>query len=100
MLSYFQSVSAFVILAGCIKSVTALQQIDLPDGRHENTAMASARTGVCVCARVCVYVRVVLCAREFLRASEIILVKEGLSVSVGVYGGVCRYNFTVAEESL
>lgn len=98
MLSYFQSVSAFVILAGCIKSVTALQQIDLPDGRHENTAMASARTGVCV--RVCVYVCVVLCAREFLRASEIILVKEGLSVSVGVYGGVCRYNFTVAEESL
>lgn len=53
-----------------------------------------------VCVRVCVYVRVVLCAREFLRASEIILVKEGLSVSVGVYGGVCRYNFTVAEESL
>lgn len=51
---------------------------------------------VCVCVRACV----VLCAREFLRASEIILVKEGLSVSVGVYGGVCRYNFTVAEESL
>lgn len=53
-----------------------------------------------MCVRVCVYVCVVLCAREFLRASEIILVKEGLSVSVGVYGGVCRYNFTVAEESL
>lgn len=56
--SYFQSVSAFVISAGCIKSVTALQQIDLPDGRHENTAMASARTGVCasVCVSVCLCV--------------------------------------------
>lgn len=76
-----------MISAGCIKSDAALQQIDPPSSRHENTAMASARTGVymcvCVCASVCV------CTHAFLHASEIILVREGFSFSVGVYGGVC-----------
>lgn len=41
-----------MISAGCIKSDAALQQIDPPSSRHENTAMASARTGVYMC--VCV----------------------------------------------
>lgn len=75
--SYLQSMAAFVISAGCIKSEAALQQIDLPSSRHENITVASARTGVCV-----------FCSHAFLHAREIILVKEGFS-SVCVCGGVC-----------
>ena len=40
----------FVMSAGCIKS--DLQQIDPPSSRHENIAMASARTGVFLCMSV------------------------------------------------
>ena len=77
--SYFRLTLAFVISAGCIKSDTALQQVDPPSSRHENTAMSSARTGVCLCV-FSVYV----CAHAFLHPSEIILVKEGFWFSVGV----------------
>lgn len=73
-----------VIAAGCIKSDSALQQIDPPSSRHENTAMASARTGVCMCVRV----------------SEIILVKEGFSFSVRVYGRECTSQLTLVANKL
>lgn len=59
MSAYFQSKPVVVISGGCIKSEAALQPIDLPSSRHENTNIVSARTGVHV--RVCVCLLAHMC---------------------------------------
>lgn len=91
--SYFRWAAACVISAGCIKSDAALQQIDPPSSRHENTAMASARTGVYMCECVCLHSCILACKWNHS-------VRKGFSFSVGVYGGVCTWELTPAEERL